>query len=167
MRQLKERPKRAPSPKPISPVEGPRSGSRKSTALGNIDLDEGPDAAPITEQIAMALRKNAGKVMDLFREWDADGDGEVTLKEFRKAMPALGLEVPVTEVDKLFNQWDKSGDGSLGYKELRKILAQGASHATAAAASVKSTGKKVMAASMLAAKLVPAAAPKPVRVPKA
>ena len=25
-----------------------------------------------------ALVKNAGRVMDLFREWDADGDGETT-----------------------------------------------------------------------------------------
>jgi hypothetical protein len=32
-------------------------------------------------------------VMDLFREWDIDGDGTITRKEFLKAMPRLGLEV--------------------------------------------------------------------------
>jgi hypothetical protein len=28
-------------------------------------------------QLATALRKNAGKVLDLFRDWDTDGDGQV------------------------------------------------------------------------------------------
>ena len=36
------------------------------------------------------------RVIDLFREWDEDGDGTVSKKEFRKAMPLLGLEVPKT-----------------------------------------------------------------------
>ena len=41
-----------------------------------------------------ALAKNAGRVIDLFREWDENGDGMVTRKEFHKAMPLLGLEAP-------------------------------------------------------------------------
>ena len=34
--------------------------------------------------------------MDLFREWDEDGDGQITRKEFRAAMLRMGLEVPLT-----------------------------------------------------------------------
>ena len=60
--------------------------------------------------------------MDLFRSWDADGDGEVTRAEFHKAMKALGLEVPKKEVDTLFDEWDRGGDGAIGFKELQKIL---------------------------------------------
>ena len=33
-------------------------------------------------------------MIDLFREWDEDGDGTVSKKEFRKAVIHLGLEVP-------------------------------------------------------------------------
>ena len=32
------------------------------------------------------------RVIDLFREWDEDGDGTVSKKEFRKAVPMLGLD---------------------------------------------------------------------------
>ena len=48
------------------------------------------------EQLKQALLKNAGRVMDLFREWDEDGDGQITRKEFRAAMLRMGLEVPLT-----------------------------------------------------------------------
>jgi hypothetical protein len=85
-------------------------------------LDEGPDAPPVSEQIAAALRSSAGRVLDLFREWDTDGDGEISRKEFHKAMPLLGFDVPKAEIDTLFDLWDKSGDGSLEFKELDKIL---------------------------------------------
>tara|TARA_B100000767_G_C19274370_1_gene332740 strand:+ start:185 stop:313 length:129 start_codon:yes stop_codon:yes gene_type:complete len=32
------------------------------------------------------------RVIDLFREWDENGSGAVTKKEFRVAMPLLGLK---------------------------------------------------------------------------
>jgi Ca2+-binding EF-hand superfamily protein len=38
------------------------------------------------------------RVIDLFREWDEDGSGTVSKKEFRKAMPMLGLQLPEKEV---------------------------------------------------------------------
>jgi hypothetical protein len=31
----------------------------------------------IAEQLASALRANSARVLDLFRSWDADGDGQV------------------------------------------------------------------------------------------
>ena len=33
-------------------------------------------------------------MIDLFREWDSDGDGEITKKEFRSAMARMGLDLP-------------------------------------------------------------------------
>ena len=66
----------------------------KTSVLGKMDIDEGPDAPPIGVQLASALRSQSARVLDLFRDWDTDGDGEVSRKEFHKAMTALGLEVP-------------------------------------------------------------------------
>ena len=110
-----------PKPAPPKPKEPPPKKKSKGL-LGDVDLDEGPDAPPISQQIASALRASAGRVMDLLREWDADGDGEISRKEFHAAMPKLGLEVPKAAIDELFNEWDADGGGSLEFKELQKIL---------------------------------------------
>jgi len=61
-------------------------------------------------------------VIDLFHEWDTNGDGTVTKKEFRKAMPVLGFDAPKEEVDALFDQFDNDGSGLMGFKELQKML---------------------------------------------
>ena len=63
----------------------------------------------------------------MFREWDEDASGSVSKKEFRKAMPLLGLDVPRSEMDALFDSWDADGSGSLELKELNKRLRAGAS----------------------------------------
>jgi len=110
--------KAKPKPKPTPPPEK----KKKTSPLGDLDLDEGPDAPPISQQLAAALRKSAGKVLDLFRNWDDNGDGEVSRAEFHKAMPALGLNVPKKDIDDLFTEWDSDGGGAIGYKEMQKIL---------------------------------------------
>ena len=122
---------------------GTRPGGKKvregyGGILGrNFDLDEGPDAPPVTEQLAAALRSNATRVIDLFREWDANGDGEVSRAEFHKAMPALGWQVPKSVIDALFTEWDSDGGGVVSYQELRKNL--GGSHPSPAS---RTDGKK-------------------------
>lgn len=93
-----------------------------TSVLGNIDLDESDNALPINQQIALSLKANAGRVMDLLREWDTNGDGEVDRKEFHKAMPLLGFEAPKAEIDALFDEWDTDGGGTLSFKELQRIL---------------------------------------------
>ena len=105
-------PARSPSPRKKT----------KTSVLGNLDLDESQGALPVSEQISKALQANAVRVLDLFREWDTDGDGDISRKEFHKAMPALGLDVPKEAVDALFDQWDSDGGGSISYDELRKLL---------------------------------------------
>ena len=94
----------------------------RSGPLGNFDLDEGPEAPPVSEQIIAALTANSGKVIDLFRSWDHDGDGVITRREFHKAMDLLGLEVPKAAIDTIFTRWDKDGGGELSLPEMTKIL---------------------------------------------
>jgi len=149
-------------PKPVEKKPSPQADTKKfgSSPLGNIDLDEGPDALPISQQIGNALRKNSTRVMDLFRSWDADGDGEVTRAEFHKAMKALGLEVPKKDVDLLFDEWDKGGDGAIGFKELQKILSS--TRPTSPKTQVQEAGKSVKSAlKMVSALKKPAAVKTP------
>jgi Ca2+-binding EF-hand superfamily protein len=93
---------------------------RDARLFRNLEIDEGPEALPVAEQLAHALRKHAGKILDLFRTWDADGDGGVTLAEFIKAMHSLGLERKLAK--SLFRDWDKTSDGALSFRELQRIL---------------------------------------------
>mgnify|MGYP003879564949 CR=1 FL=1 len=113
---------KTPPPQPPPPPKAKKGTSKGTSILGRIDIDESPGAPPMTEQIATALRANSARVLDLFREWDTNGDGEVSRKEFHEAMDHLGFEVPTAEVDKLFDEWDSGSEGSLGYKNLTKIL---------------------------------------------
>jgi Ca2+-binding EF-hand superfamily protein len=60
----------------------------------------------IQQQIRRALAANAVRVMDLFREWDENGDGLLSAKEFRSAMPLIGIYAAREEIDELFNSMD-------------------------------------------------------------
>ena len=64
----------------------------------------------------------AVRVIDLFREWDTDGNGKVSRAEFHKAMEELKFNVPAEEIDKLFDEWDPDGSGMLEMNELQSQL---------------------------------------------
>ena len=88
-----------------------------------------PEAAPpplshksVQEQLTAMLVKSAGRVLDLFQQWDVDGDGQVSKKEFRRAMKVLGFDAPREELDGLFDSFDPDGGGTIDYKELNKAL---------------------------------------------
>ena len=76
----------------------------------------------VQEQLRDALVANSMRVIDLFLEWDEDGDGEVDRKEFHKAMPMLGLHAAKEHIDALFDLFDSDGGGSIGFRELNRLL---------------------------------------------
>ena len=70
------------------------------------------------------LRFSGGKrVVDFFRELDADGSGELTKKEFAKHIKALGFTAAtLEEINEVWSWIDKSGDGAVPFAELDKKL---------------------------------------------
>lgn len=56
----------------------------------------------------------AAYILDLFRELDTDGDGEITRQEFLKAAPALGIHL---DIKRVFDDWS-GGDGTISGDEL-------------------------------------------------
>ena len=72
-------------------VAANRMKGEKGAALNSeVQIDMESDV-PVQEQLRQILIDNAVRVIDLFRDWDDDGDGRVSKKEFRKAMKMLGI----------------------------------------------------------------------------
>eukprot|EP00966_Prymnesium_polylepis_P135405 3130038-Prymnesium_polylepis.1 len=92
-----------------------------SKVLAGTVLDEDSELG-VAEQLRKALSQNAVRVIDLFREWDENGDGQVSKAEFRRAMPMLGLDAPKIAVDGLFDSFDPDGSGTIDMKELQRML---------------------------------------------
>ena len=92
------------------------------------DDNENDEGRSVSERLAAALRQASARVLDLFRQWDTDGDGEVSRTEFIRAFEQigrglmLGLEVEKSQIGALFDEWDEDGGGSISFGELEKIL---------------------------------------------
>ena len=95
-------------------VQAPAEPPRKV----EIPMDEA------VETICRHLRElcKQGKVLDLFRAWDEDGDGTVDKREFRRALQLLRLNAEKEAVDALFDAFDPDRTGSIEYGELDQKL---------------------------------------------
>ena len=119
----------APPPPPPPAAEPPSAaaaaggeGGEGAAGLGGADvLDEFTsfDLYALRDQLA----KKKVKTLSFFQEIDKDGSGELTKKEFGKAIRDLGFEtVPKSEIDAVFDQLDPDRSGKISYEELYKIL---------------------------------------------
>ena len=83
-------------------ARAPRAGP-----LGHFDLDESETAPPVCEQIIAALTANAGKVLDLFASWDADGSGLIEVNELQRLLrrgQTMELDVSVASARQIQEQ---------------------------------------------------------------
>ena len=88
-----------------------------------VEYNDGvPVQVPVEEQISRALRQQGAHVVEMFKMWDEDGDGEVSRDEFRKAMPVLGVHASRQDVNACFDRWDPDGSGALSLRELAEAL---------------------------------------------
>ena len=84
--------------------------------------DSNLDMTGIVQELTDALAVNMSRVVDLFREWDDDASGTVDRREFRQALPLLGLNVSKQTADALFTAFDEDNSGEISYEELRTKL---------------------------------------------
>ena len=61
-------------------------------------------------------------VLTVFRQWDTNGDGTISRREFGEAMAQLGLAITQTELNVLFNRVDTDSSGKIVYAELKGYL---------------------------------------------
>ena len=80
------------------------------------------DERSVEEQLRDILGEHSVRLIDLFRDWDDDGNGALCKKEFRQAVAALGYEATVKDIDALFDDIDDDANGWIEFSELKMSL---------------------------------------------
>jgi len=95
---------------------------RKTRLLAHtsFDFDGTPEGAQ--DALRDALTRSAAKMMDVLYEWDADSNGMVSRREFRKALSLIGIAAPPDAVDTVFDSFDSDKSGEISIRELTRIL---------------------------------------------
>jgi len=80
---------------------------------GQVEVD-----ASAANKIKSALSANHEEVLDLFRQWDENGDGKLEKEELRKVIAMLGIEAPAHNAELVFDSFDEDGNGFVQIHEL-------------------------------------------------
>lgn len=110
------------APTTAAPVSHEMRRKKGSALHGSERLEAREDGPTVQEQLRSILAQNAVRVIDLFRDWDEDQSGTITITEFRRAIGALGYEAPKADTQQLFDSFDLDGGGDISYSELNKAL---------------------------------------------
>lgn len=62
------------------------------------------------------------KLEALFRQFDIDGNNEITAENIKDAMSKLGREISHQELDEIMKKHDHSGDKVLSIEEFKKMM---------------------------------------------
>ena len=98
--------------------------SRVAALPATVQLEAG-SGRTVQEQLHEVLKEHQVKLIDLFREWDDDGNGALDKKELRQAIAALGYEAPKKDIDKFFDSIDTDESGWIEFEEVKKALKVG------------------------------------------
>ena len=120
-------------------------GSRVAALPPTVKLDTSSGVS-IPDQINAILLEHSVKLIDLFRDWDDDGNGAIDKKEFRKAVAALGYDAPKKDINAAFDMLDDSGDGYIEYPELKAALSKHSKKVKSKAPMKKQASKPAVAA---------------------
>lgn len=71
----------------------------------------------VLERLRVIIAASTKSIEQIFNEFDEDGNGYVTLVEFRNAIRRLGLGITSREIDTLMQRIDTNGDGKIDYQE--------------------------------------------------
>merc|ERR1712224_188753 len=75
------------------------------------------DLQAVLEKLREGMRQQFPLVRDIFRRFDTDHNGVITLQEFRQALQKFGFMLSDEEVLILMRHFDKRQDGQVSYNE--------------------------------------------------
>ncbi|XP_010892578.1 calcium-binding protein 5a isoform X2 [Esox lucius] len=97
----------------------------------NMNLGGRVDFEDFVELMApKLLAETAGMIglkelKDAFKEFDSDGDGQITTEELRNAMTKLmGEHMSRREIDTVVREADNNGDGTVDFEEFVKMMSR-------------------------------------------
>nr|XP_022322543.1 calmodulin-like [Crassostrea virginica] len=64
------------------------------------------------------------EIKSSFRSIDTNGDGRLSIKEFKEAANKMGQNVTTKQVKEMFKLVDDNGDDYLSYKEYEKMMVE-------------------------------------------
>jgi hypothetical protein len=87
------------------------------------DARRGRNLDLLRNRVLRALRQRPGRVTDLFRRFDQDGNGRIDFDEFKVGLRASGVPLNSSEIGYLFNSIDGNGNGEIDTEEFAQFLA--------------------------------------------
>ena len=99
-------------------VEVGSSVARLAKAWGDLDLNDDTGA----RKRAIQQRDDEKAMRRLFKGYDKDGDGELTLNEMAEAFKSTGLDKD--EIREIFREADIDSNGSIDFSEFRLLMAK-------------------------------------------
>ncbi|XP_021552438.1 calmodulin-like protein 5 [Neomonachus schauinslandi] len=96
--------------------------------IAQVDTD-GDSVISFQEFLAEVVKrmKSWGSEQDMqevFRTFDLDGNGRISVDELKQAMAKLGQTLSQEELDAMIQEADTDKDGQVDYKEFLRILSQ-------------------------------------------
>jgi Ca2+-binding EF-hand superfamily protein len=109
------------------------SSSIKANFFKFVDSEDSPFAVPGTIKEDVELRKvreilagklgyNKATLTRMFRDFDVNGDGVISVDEFRNGLNQLGVNLSEDRFQLLVKKTDANGDGDIDFGEFSKVM---------------------------------------------
>lgn len=95
-----------------------------SNGNGAVEFDELVNAImpDMTEEILF----NQEQLLEIFRSFDRDGNGYITLAELAGSMAKMGQALTYRELTEMIEEADTDGDGVISFSEFANVMAKSA-----------------------------------------
>jgi Ca2+-binding EF-hand superfamily protein len=81
-------------------------------------------ARSVTERLRQTIMRNRDSLLQTFDEFDENGDGVLSAKEFRRGLKARGIVLQQGEMQQLMQVMDTDGNDTLDYREFIDAVEQ-------------------------------------------